>query len=61
MYRVLIADDNYEDRELLKLEIERALGSVEADIAFDEAASVNEARKILREKSFDLLTMDIQQ
>lgn len=60
MYRILIADDNYEDRELLKLEIERALKDREDDLKFYEAASVNKAMEHLRGQPFDLLTLDIQ-
>ena len=40
MFRVLIADDDFEDRELLKMEIQKALGGEERDIRFFEAASV---------------------
>ncbi len=60
MFRVLIADDNYEDRELLKLEIQKALDSEESEIRFYEASSVNKARDLLRATPIDLLTLDIQ-
>ena len=60
MFKVLIADDDYEDRELLKLEIQRALGPEEADIRFYEAVSVKQAGEYLRAQHFDLLTLDIE-
>jgi CheY-like chemotaxis protein len=60
MYRVLIADDNYEDRELLKLEIEKALKNEEADIRFYEAVSVGQAKDLLKTQPVDLMTLDIQ-
>lgn len=60
MFRVLIADDDYEDRELLKLEIQRALGGLEPDLRFHEAASVREAVKVLTAQVFDLMTLDIE-
>jgi CheY-like chemotaxis protein len=60
MYRVLVADDDYEDRELLKLEIERALKDQESDIRFFEAVSVRQATEILRTQPFDLMTLDIE-
>ncbi len=60
MFKVLIADDDYEDRELLKLEIQRALGGVEDDLRFHEAASVREALNMLITQVFDLLTLDIE-
>lgn len=60
MYRVLIADDDYEDRELLKMEIQKALRGQEAEVRFFEAVSVAQARQILRGQPFDLLTLDIQ-
>ncbi|HXX57095.1 MAG TPA: response regulator [Thermodesulfovibrionales bacterium] len=59
MFRVLIADDDYEDRELLKLEIQRALGGGD-DIRFSEAVSVTEAKKLLTSHFFDLMTLDIE-
>jgi len=60
VFKVLIADDDYEDRELLKLEIQRALGGVEDDLRFHEAASVREALNMLITQVFDLLTLDIE-
>lgn len=60
MFRVLIADDDYEDRELLKLEIQQALGSEEADLRFSEATSVKHAKELLKTKPFDLMTLDIE-
>ncbi len=44
MFKVLIADDDFEDRELLKLEIQRALKGDDPDLRFQEAVSVREAR-----------------
>lgn len=60
MFRILIADDSYDDRELLKLEIERALGPVEPELAFAEASSVRQAMDLLAADAFDLLTLDIE-
>ncbi len=60
MYRVLIADDDYEDRELLKLEITRALKGREDNLKFVEAVSVKQALSFLKERPFDLLTLDIE-
>ncbi len=60
MFRVLIADDDYEDRDLLKLEIQRALGERERDLRFHEVASVREATKVLTSQVFDLMTLDIE-
>jgi CheY-like chemotaxis protein len=60
MFRVLVADDDYEDRELLKLEIQRALGEREPDLRFHEATSVREAVKLLTAQVFDLMTLDIE-
>lgn len=60
MFRVLVADDDYEDRELLKLEIQRALHDAEPDIRFHEAGSVREALNALITQVFDLLTLDIE-
>ena len=60
MFKVLIADDDYEDRELLKLEIQRALGSDEPDLRFHEAVSVRDALRVLTTQVFDLMTLDIE-
>jgi CheY-like chemotaxis protein len=60
MFRVLIADDDYEDRELLKLEIQRALGPEEPDLRFHEAVGVRQAKQLLTAHIFDLLTLDIE-
>jgi len=60
MFSVLIADDDYEDRELLKLEITRALGPAEPDLRFYEAASVRQALHLLTTRIFDLMTLDIE-
>ena len=60
MFSVLIADDDYEDRELLKLEITRALGPSEPDLRFHEAVSVRLALQLLTTRIFDLLTLDIE-
>ena len=60
MFRVLIADDDFEDRELLKLEITRALGEDDPDLRFHEAVSVREAVKALTAQIFDLMTLDIE-
>lgn len=60
MFKILIADDDHEDRELLKLEFQLALGSEEPDLRFYDAVSIKQAQDILREKSIDLLTLDIE-
>ena len=60
MFKVLVADDNYEDRELLKLEIQQALSSKKTKITFYEASSVKAAKELLRTNTIDLLTLDIQ-
>lgn len=60
MFSVLIADDDYEDRELLKLEITSALGPSETDLRFLEAVSVKQALQLLTTRIFDLMTLDIQ-
>jgi len=60
MFKVLIADDDFEDRELLKLEIQRALGPDADAIRFREAGSVREAVKQLEAQVFDLMTLDIE-
>jgi CheY-like chemotaxis protein len=56
MFKVLIADDDFEDRELLKLEIQRALAADEPDLRFFEAVSVREAVKALPTQVLDLMT-----
>ena len=62
MFKVLIADDDVEDRELLKLEIRRALDQEPSPpaVRFHEAISVREARKLLANQVFDLMTLDIE-
>lgn len=60
MFSVHIADDDYEDRELLKLEIKRALGSQEPELRFYEAVSVRKALQLLTTRMFDLITLDIE-
>jgi CheY-like chemotaxis protein len=60
MFKVLIADDDFEDRELLKLEIQRALEAEDPDLRFHEAVSVREAVKALMTQVFDLMTLDIE-
>jgi CheY-like chemotaxis protein len=60
MFSILIADDDYEDRELLKLEIKRALGDSENDLRFYEAVSVKQALQLLTTRLFDLITLDIE-
>lgn len=60
MFKVLIADDDYEDRELLKLEIQRSLGLKYPDIRFSEAASIRQAMHLLTTGVFDLMTLDIE-
>jgi CheY-like chemotaxis protein len=60
VFSVLIADDDYEDRELLKLEIQRALVSLDPDLRFYEASSVRQALQLLTTRIFDLLTLDIE-
>ncbi len=60
MFKVLIADDDFEDRELLKLEIQRALEPEGAEIRFHEAPSVKKATRLLTTRTFDLLTLDIE-
>ncbi|HEX9114141.1 MAG TPA: response regulator [Nitrospirota bacterium] len=60
MFRVLIADDDFEDRELLKLEIQKALRGEDPDLRFLEANSVREALKFLTAQVVDLLTLDIE-
>ncbi len=60
MFKVLIADDDFEDRELLKLEIQRALEGNEPDLRFHEAVSAREAVRVLTTQIFDLMTLDIE-
>jgi len=60
MFKVLIADDDHEDRELLKLEMQRALQGEEADLRFQEAPSVRDALRLLTAQQFDLMTLDIE-
>ncbi|MHB8843798.1 MAG: response regulator [Nitrospirota bacterium] len=60
MFRVLVADDDFEDRELLKLEINRALAGSEPDLRIAEAVSVRDALRVLTGQVFDLLTLDIE-
>jgi len=60
MFRVLVADDDFEDRELLKLEISRALEGTEPDLRIAEAVSVRDALRGLTAQVVDLLTLDIE-
>ncbi len=60
MFKVLIADDDFEDRELLKLEIQRALKDEAPDLRFYEAVSVREALRMLTTQVIDLMTLDIE-
>lgn len=60
MFKALIADDDLEDRELLKLEIKRALQGEDVDLRFHEAVSVREALRLLTSQQFDLMTLDIE-
>jgi CheY-like chemotaxis protein len=60
MFKVLIADDDFEDRELLKLEIQRAIGGDEPDLRFHEAVSAREAVRVLTTQIFDLMTLDVE-
>jgi CheY-like chemotaxis protein len=60
MFKILIADDDYEDRELVKLEIQRALGPEEADLRFYEAVGIRQAKELLGTLPFDLMTLDIE-
>jgi len=60
MFRVLIADDNYEDRELLKLEIQNALKPDDVTIKFHEASSISKTMELLKSNTFDMLTLDIE-
>jgi response regulator of citrate/malate metabolism len=60
MFKILIADDNFEDRELLTLEIQQALSSENEKLTFYEASSISKAKELLRDNAIDLLTLDIQ-
>ncbi len=60
MYSVLVADDDYEDRELLRIEIQRALEGLEPNLKFYEARSISQASERLRSQHFDLLTLDVE-
>jgi CheY-like chemotaxis protein len=60
MFKVLIADDDYEDRELLKLEIHEALDGQETDLRIHEAVSVRDALRLMGTQVFDLMTLDIE-
>jgi len=60
MFKVLIADNDHEDRELLKLEIQRALKGDSPELRFREAGSTREAVKLLETHVFDLMTLDIE-
>lgn len=60
MFDVLIVDDEYEDREILRLEIEQALAEEEHNIRFFEASSIKKAQQLLNARFFHLLTLDIQ-
>lgn len=60
MFRILIVDDSFEDRELLRLEIENAVGKEAEELGFYEAQSVKRARELLRDRHFDLMTLDIE-
>ena len=60
MFKVLIADDNFEDRDLLKMEVQQALKSEQTNIKFYEAASVKKTMELLVDNTFDLLTLDIE-
>ena len=60
MFKILIADDDHEDRELLMLEIQHALKEAAPELRFREAGSVHEAVKLLETHVFDLMTLDIE-
>ncbi|MBI4823411.1 MAG: response regulator [Nitrospirae bacterium] len=60
MFRVLIADDDFEDRELLRLEIEKSLQEKDKELKFYEASNIKDALKLLKTQPFDLMTLDIQ-
>jgi CheY-like chemotaxis protein len=60
MFKILIADDDFEDRDLLKLEIRKAIGRDDSDLRFHEAVSVRDAVRVLTTQQFDLMTLDIE-
>jgi len=60
MFKILIADDNFEDRDLLKMEIQQALESENTKIKFYEAPSIKKTMELLEDNTFDLLTLDIE-
>ena len=60
MFKILIADDDHEDRELLMLEIQHALKEAAPELRFREAGSIHEAVKLLETHVFDLMTLDIE-
>jgi CheY-like chemotaxis protein len=60
MFKILIADDDHEDRELIKLEIQQALKGAAPEFRFREAGSIREAVKLLETHVFDLMTLDIE-
>jgi CheY-like chemotaxis protein len=60
MFKVLIGDDDVEDRELLKLEVQRALAHQKDTVRFYDAPSMERVRELLRSQPFDLLTLDIE-
>jgi CheY-like chemotaxis protein len=60
VFKVLIADDDFEDRELLKLEIQKALEGEDSDLRFHEAVSVRDAHRVLTTQIFGLMTLDIE-
>jgi CheY-like chemotaxis protein len=60
LFKVLIADDDFEDRELLKLEILRAIEDRDRDLRYYEAVSVRAALRVLTTQVIDLLTLDIE-
>jgi CheY-like chemotaxis protein len=60
MFRALIVDDNSEDRELLRLEIKKAVGEEAKEIRFYEAQSIGKAKELLKNQIFDLMTLDVE-
>ena len=60
MFRILIVDDSMDDRDILKLEIIKALSGRESDLRFYEAQSIKRAKELLKTQSFDLMTLDIE-